>query len=296
MSEQILGFRLNNGLLMPAIGIGCWMGIPFAGEGDHVTEMVKKALATGYRHIDTAANYGNERSVGRALRESGVARGDIWITTKLDHKDHGRVAQALDDSLAKLGVDYVDLYLVHWPLAVDPDTGRTLQPDEHPTIADTWAQMETLLLTGKTRTIGVSNFSIRTLSILLATHTKITPAVNQVEMHPYLPQHALRAFCIERGIHLTAYSPLGKNELKEEEVLRGTSVVPKTSHEERMRENLQFLELSSEEMEAIDGLHTMSSGKHRSVCKFHSTEFGGSCFGWTYAQLGWNMTVGGVAN
>ncbi|KAH9847884.1 Aldo/keto reductase [Lenzites betulinus] len=305
-------FQLNNGLSMPAIGIGCWMGTP--GEGGHITDMVKTALDLGYRHIDTAANYGDECSVGKALKESSVPRAAIFLTTKLDQKDHGRVEGALNTSLEKLGVSYVDLFLMHWPMAFD-DEGKTLQPDETPTIVETWLQMEKLLSSGKAKAIGVSNFSIKTLSTLLA-HTTAVPAVNQVELHPCLPQHDLLAFCVERGILLTAYSPLGKHKFAEDPdiaaiasahgatttpaqvllswgVQRGTAVIPKTLHPARLEENMKLVQLSAAEMDVLDRLHS-KEGMHRSVCGFHSAALGGSCFGWTYEQLGWDMTVGGV--
>ncbi|KAI0761639.1 Aldo/keto reductase [Trametes elegans] len=308
----IPSLELNDGTSMPAVGIGCWMGV--VGEGEHVTTMVQTALVLGYRHIDTAAKYGNERSVGAGLRASGVPREEVFLTTKLDQKDHGRVGEALATSLSKLGVDYVDLYLMHWPMASD-DAGKTLQPDESPTFVETWREMENLLATGKARTIGVSNFSITTLTALLA-HATITPAVNQVELHPCLPQHALLAFCAAHGIRLTAYSPLGKHKFAAHPavasiaaangppatsarallswgVQRGTAVVPKTVRAERMAENLQLVRLSAEEVGVLDRLHA-EPGMHRSVCGFHSGELGGSCFGWTYGQLGWEMTLGGV--
>ncbi|KAI0652661.1 Aldo/keto reductase [Trametes meyenii] len=305
-------FRLHNGLSIPAVGVGCWMGT--AEENERVTEMVKEALDLGYRHIDTAANYGNEKSVGKALRETAVPRGDIFLTTKLDQKDHGRVAEALDNSLAKLGVDYVDLYLMHWPMAFD-ESGRTLQPDECPTLIETWREMEKLLVHGKVKAIGVSNFSIKTLSELLP-HTTVTPAVNQVELHPCLPQNSLWDFCTKKNILLTAYSPIGKHKFADDQeitaiadahgngvtpaqillswgVQRGTVVIPKTLHTARLRENAELVQLSPAEVNVLDELHT-KPGMHHSVCGFHSLELGGSCFGWTYAQLGWEMTVGGV--
>ncbi|KAI0673938.1 Aldo/keto reductase [Trametes maxima] len=308
-------FRLNNGLSIPAIGVGCWMGT--AEESERVTAMVKEALDLGYRHIDTVIDFlitGNEKSVGKALQETAVPRGDIFLTTKLDQKDHGRVAEALDNSLMKLGVDYVDLYLMHWPMAFD-ESGRTLQPDESPTLIETWREMEKLLVHGNLKAIGVSNFSIKTLSELLP-HAAVLPAVNQVELHPCLPQHSLLDFCAKRNILLTAYSPLGKHKFADDQAItamvdahgngvaaaqvllswgvqRGTAVIPKTINGARMRENTELVQLSAAEMSVLNQLHT-KSGMHRSVCGFHSPELGGSCFGWTYAQLGWEMTTGGV--
>jgi len=175
--------------------------------------------------------------------------------------------------------------------------------------------MEKLLADGATKAIGVSNFSIKTLNQLLA-HPSVTvvPAVNQVELHPALPQHDLLEFCRERNILLTAYSPVGKHKFASDPTIaaiakahdatgaqvllswgvqRGTAVIPKTVHEERLRENLQNVDLSSGEMDTLDSFHK-KPGMHRSVCGFHSAELGGSCFGWTYDQLGWPLAIGGI--
>ncbi|KAJ8489608.1 hypothetical protein ONZ51_g2793 [Trametes cubensis] len=309
--------------------ISCWMGTP--GEGEHVTAMVARALELGYRHIDTAANYGELFIEGN----SGSPRSEVFVTTKLDQRDHGRVEEALDASLSKLGVEYVDLYLMHWPMACD-ESGKTLQPDESPTFVETWKAMEELFKTGgfpfsfhpicaraegalallgKAKAIGVSNFSIKTLTELLE-HANVVPAVNQVELHPCLPQHDLLEFCTKRDILLTAYTPLGKAKFVNDPVIqeiveahgpratgaqvllswgvqRGTAVIPKTLHPERLKENLDLKHLSAAEMDALDDFHKRP-GMHRSMCGFHSPELGGSCFGWTYTQLGWELTLGGV--
>ncbi|KAJ4483340.1 Aldo/keto reductase [Lentinula aciculospora] len=304
-------FKLNNGEEMPAAGIGCWMGT--VGDSRQVTEMVLTALRLGYRHIDTASNYGNELSVGQAIRESNVPRSEIYLVTKLSSEDHGRPEKALEYSLNRLGVDYVDLYLMHWPQAFDVDHGRYCLPEDSPTFIESWKMMENLVETGKTRSIGVSNFSIKNLDILLK-HARIIPVTNQVEMHPYLPQHDLLAYCSSRGILLTAYAPVGKhkfatnpsvleiaqrNNVSVAQVLlgwgvkRGTAVIPKSTHETRLKENLTLVSLEDEDMQILDNLHRQS-GMHHSVCGFHSSELGGSCFGWTYAQLGWDMIEGGI--
>lgn len=282
------------------------------GEGEHVVQMVKNALDLGYRHIDTAANYGNEESVGRAIRESNVPRQDIFITTKLAGEDHGSVSSALDHSLQKLGVQYIDLFLMHWPQAL-LDSGEALQPEESPTFIETWKEMEQLVASGKTRSIGVSNFSIKTLTTLLQ-HARVMPVVNQVEAHPCLPQHSLLSFCNAHGILLTAYSPVGKNKYANNEdlvaiaksnnvteaqvllswgVQRGTAVIPKSESKEHLKNNISLIELTPNDMKALDKLHE-KPGMHHSVCGFHSSELGGSCFGWTYEQLGWDMIQGGI--
>ncbi|KDR71561.1 hypothetical protein GALMADRAFT_75081 [Galerina marginata CBS 339.88] len=330
--------KLHNGESMPAVGVGCWMGR--VGEGDHVKTMIKHALELGYRHIDTVREHSgilvsknrNEKSVGEALCESNVPRKDIFITTKLASEDHGRVSDALDLSLGKLGIEYVDLYLMHWPQAFQ-ETGRCLcsltsnfsifnfssvqgepfTPEESPTFVETWKSMEKLLLSGKTRSIGVSNFSVKTLTALLQ-NAQVIPAANQVEMHPCLPQNSLLSFCRMHGIAVTAYSPIGKHKfatdpgiikiartkaVTEAQVIlswgvqRGTAVIPKTEHGDRLKQNIQLVHLTTEEMGVLNNLH-MQPGMHRSVCGFHSTEYRGSCFGWTYEQLGWDMVLGGI--
>ncbi|KAH7100510.1 Aldo/keto reductase [Auriculariales sp. MPI-PUGE-AT-0066] len=191
-------FVLNTGASMPSVGLGSWMGA--AGEAtDRAEIMVATALKVGYRAFDTA--------VGRAIRLSGVPREEIFVTTKMRKMHHHRVQEGFDESLKALGLDYVDLYLMHWPVAsVD---GYVLQPDESPTIADTWRDMEALLTTGRCKAIGVSNFSIPLLEELLK-HASVVPAANQVELHPCLPQTQLVDWCKEQGIHVTAYTSLGR--------------------------------------------------------------------------------------
>jgi diketogulonate reductase-like aldo/keto reductase len=181
---------LNDGHLIPQLGLGVWQ----TRAGATCEAAVLAALEAGYRHIDTAAMYGNEESVGAAIRMSGIARENIYVTTKLWNSDHGNPERALDTSLRKLKLDYVDLYLIHYPVRERNQS---------------WRALEALRAEGKARSIGVSNFTIRHLTELLA-ETKTIPAVNQVEFHPYLYQRDLLDFCAGEGIVIEAYSPLTK--------------------------------------------------------------------------------------
>ena len=181
---------LNDGHLIPQLGLGVWQ----TRAGATCEAAVLAALQAGYRHIDTAAMYGNEESVGAAIRMSGIPRKNIFVTTKLWNSDHGNPGRALDTSLRKLKLDYVDLYLIHYPVRERRQS---------------WRALEALQAEGKARSIGVSNFTIRHLTELLA-ETKTVPAVNQVEFHPYLYQRDLLDFCAGEGIVVEAYSPLTK--------------------------------------------------------------------------------------
>ena len=181
---------LNDGRLIPQLGLGVWQ----TRAGASGEAAVLAALEAGYRLIDTAAMYGNEESVGAAIRKSGIPREKIFVTTKLWNSDHGNPERALDTSLRKLKLNYVDLYLIHYPVR-----GRRRS----------WRALEAFHAEGKTRSIGVSNFTIRHLTELLA-QANTVPAVNQVEFHPYLYQRDLLDFCAGKGIVLEAYSPLTK--------------------------------------------------------------------------------------
>ncbi|OAA55788.1 glycerol dehydrogenase Gcy1 [Niveomyces insectorum RCEF 264] len=275
-------FLLNNGLAIPAVGLGTWQS-----NADEISAAVEYALRHGYRHIDTALNYGNERAVGEGLRASGVPREDVWITTKLDNPWHHRVAEGFERSITDLGLDYIDLYLVHFPCATDPD-------DPSKTVADwdivkTWECMQKLLETGRVRSIGVSNFQIEHLETLLAAPScKVVPAVNQIELHPSNPSPKLLAYCKSKGIHCTAYSCLGgtvgspintSGALFDEPALlgvakatgkspqqvalkwgvqRGTSVIPKSVTPARIAANfaLQGWDLTPEQMAQCDSVTT----------------------------------------
>jgi glycerol 2-dehydrogenase (NADP+) len=178
-----------------------------------VREAVKVALQGGYRHIDTALAYGNEKEVGEGIKDSGVPRSEIWITTKLDNPWHSRVEDGINSSLKSLGVDYVDLYLMHWPCSTDPKDLKKHLPDWN--FLKTWAEMQKLMEDGKGRVknLGVSNFAIKNLELLFKDPSfKIVPAVNQIELHPNCPSPKLLDYCTEKGIHCTAYSCLGSTD------------------------------------------------------------------------------------
>ncbi|KXX78504.1 Glycerol 2-dehydrogenase (NADP(+)) [Madurella mycetomatis] len=266
-------FKLNTGDSMPAIGLGTWQSKP--GE---VEKAVEAALRAGYRHIDTALAYGNEKEVGEGMRASGVPREEIWLTTKLDNPWHKRVQEGIDSSLASLGTRYVDLYLMHWPSSTDPSDLKKHYDDWD--FVDTWREMQKLVGTGKVKNIGVSNFGIKNLERLLNDPScKIVPAVNQVELHPGNPSPKLIAYCKEKGIHCSGYSPLGSNDSplysnetiasiakaknrSAQQVLlmwglqKGWSVLPKSVTESRIKANfgLDGWGLSDEEMAKIDAI------------------------------------------
>ncbi|WP_405633541.1 aldo/keto reductase [Streptomyces sp. NBC_01174] len=252
---------LSNGVTIPQLGFGVFQ-VP---DGE-TTAAVASALEAGYRSIDTAAVYGNEAGVGRALAESGLARDELFVTTKLWNADQGYDATlaAFDTSLAKLGLDHVDLYLIHWPTPA-----RDLY-------TDTWRALEKLLADGRIRAAGVSNFQPAHLR-RLAEESSLVPAVNQIELHPGLQQSELRAVHAEYGIATEAWSPLAQGALLDEEaivavaerhgktpaqaVLRwhlqlGNIVIPKSVTPARIRQNIDVFdfELSAADMDAIAGL------------------------------------------
>ena len=243
-----------------------------------MTEAVKVALKKGYRHIDTALAYGNEAEVGKGIKESGVPRSEIWLTTKLDNTWHHRVTAGIDSSLKDLGTDYVDLYLMHWPSSTDPADTKKHLPDWD--FIKTWQELQKLPATGKVRNIGVSNFGIKNLEKLLNDPScKIVPAVNQVELHPNNPSPKLVQYCKEKGIHCTGYSCLGSTNsplykdatlLKMAEkkgktpqqlllawgIQKGWSVIPKSVSQGRIEKNFELdgWELSSQEVHELDNL------------------------------------------
>ena len=255
--------QLNDGTSIPQLGFGV-----FRVDPDETERIVLEALEVGYRHIDTAAVYGNEVGVGRAIAASGIPREELFITTKLWNSDQGTqsVYDAMDLSLAKLGLDHVDLYLIHWPR---PDLDRYIE---------TWHVFEKLQEQGLTTSIGVSNFHEKHLDNLIAAST-VVPAVDQIELHPGLSQVDLRGYLSGKGIATEAWGPLGQGKYDlfgmppvaaaaaahgvtpAQVVIRwhlqhGIIVFPKSSSRERMAENFDVFgfELTSAEMAAIDGL------------------------------------------
>ncbi|KAJ3272663.1 hypothetical protein HK104_004421 [Borealophlyctis nickersoniae] len=268
-------FKLNTGATIPAVGLGTWKAEP-----GKVGEALKVAIDAGYRHIDGAWAYDNEKEVGDALAEifkqGKVKREDLFYTSKLWNKFHkpADVQKAIAETLGNLRIGYLDLYLVHWPVSFDGDK-KTL--DDKSTITETWRAMEKLVDEGKVRAIGVANFPEYLLQDLLSI-ARIKPAVNQVELHPHLPQPKLLEYCKKEGIHLTAYSPLGSGKgllddpvVKEVAkktgkdagqvliswgVARGTSVIPKSTNPDRIRSNFQDFELSPEDIKTLDSIKT----------------------------------------
>lgn len=262
MSEpQIPNIVLNSGRSIPQLGFGVFKIAP-----EEAPQLLADAFEAGYRHIDTASLYGNEAEVGRAVVESGLDRDEFFITTKLWNSDQARAHEAFDESMDRLGLDRVDLYLIHWPM---PTLGQAL---------GAWRALIEIARSGRASSIGVSNFEIDDLQQLID-ETGIVPAVNQIELHPLHQRRELSAFCAENGIAVESWGPLsqGKSDLLErpaileaaeahgkspaQAVLRwhvqqGRIVFPKTSRRERMIENADIFdfELSGAEMAAIDAL------------------------------------------
>lgn len=261
--KRVHAITLNNNVQMPQIGFGVFQVPP-----EHTERVVSIALEAGYRSIDTAAAYHNEHGVGRAIAASGLPREEIFVTTKLWNSDHGyeRALRAFDASARRLGLDVVDLYLIHWPV---PMADRYVE---------TWKALEKLAAEGRVRAIGVSNFKPEHLRRLL-TETATIPAVNQVELHPLFPQAPLRALHAELGIATEAWSPLAQGAVlghptitrlaqrhgvtPAQIVLRwhvqlGNIAIPKSVTPQRIRENIDVFgfELSAQDLAAIATVDT----------------------------------------
>ncbi|KAK5999013.1 D-galacturonate reductase [Cladobotryum mycophilum] len=275
-------FKLNTGADIPAVGLGTWQSKP--GE---VKDAVAYALKNGYKLVDGAYCYGNEDEVGQGIKEAfdegAVKRDDIFVVTKVWTTYNTRVEECLDKSLKSLGLDHVDLLLVHWPLLMNPNGND----DKFPKLPDgsrdiihdwshveTWKQMEAVLKTSKTKAIGVSNYSKRYLEELLP-HATVIPAVNQIENHPSLPQQEIVDLCKENGIHIMAYSPLGSTGsplftaepvvkiaerrgispatvLLSYHVARGSTVLPKSVTPSRIKSNHYIVKLDDEDLKLLN--------------------------------------------
>lgn len=269
--------KLHNGVEMPALGLGVFQTPP-----EETRTAVQAALSTGYRHIDTAAAYGNEREVGQAIHASGIDRDEVFIETKIWISDYGydKTLHGFDKSARKLGVDHIDLLILHQ--ALPSDFGKAL---------DAYRALETLLEQGKVRAIGVSNFMVEHLNRLLEKAT-VVPAVNQIEVHPYFQQRQVQALGAERGILTQAWSPIGgitfyrdgnHGSTLEDPVIgriaqahgkspaqvmlrwhlqQGRSVIPKSTKPHRIAENFDVFDfdLSADELAAVDALDTGQRG------------------------------------
>lgn len=261
MPVQTPTITLNDGAVIPQLGLGV-----FKIEPSETVEVVSAALRIGYRHIDTAEMYGNERQVGEAVARSGIPRDEVFVTSKLNNgfQTYDDAMRAFDGTLEALGFDHLDLFLIHWPLATVRD------------FVEVWRALETLHKEGRARSIGVSNFQVTHLQRLLD-ETGTVPAVNQIEAHPYLVQEPLRRFGADHGIATEAWSPIAKGRVLHDELVRriadrlgrtpaqvvlrwhlqlGDIVIPKSVHPDRMRENFQLFDFSLEpdDMAAVSSL------------------------------------------
>lgn len=284
VSETAGALKLNTGASLPTIGLGTWKS-----SEEDAYRAVSSALECGYRHIDTAAIYGNEVPVGKAIKDSKIPREELFITTKLFSTQQRDPKGALDDSLKRLGLDYVDLYLMHWPVAMKteritdgnlfsipllPDGRRDLDIEDWDYVK-TWRLMQHLPETGKCRSVGVSNFSVKNLERIVNSDEKfVIPAVNQIEIHPQLPQDELISYCKAKKIVVEAYSPLGsadsailthpvleeiskKYNAEPAQILinwglsRGYCVLPKSVTPKRIESNLKQFTISEEDLKKV---------------------------------------------
>ncbi|KAF8998072.1 Aldo/keto reductase [Hymenopellis radicata] len=293
---------------MPLVATGSGVGFDPAAQAA-APQWLLTALQAGYRHIDTAAIYGTEASVGEAVRKSGIPRHEIFVTTKLPLNGFTRVKQSFEHSLKQLDLEYIDLYLLHSPTPVAYEDGNpvptnpdgTTRVDNTISINDVWADMEALLETGKVKAIGVCNFSPKTFEPLLK-KAKVVPAVNQVELHPYLVQEDLRQYCKSKGILLYAYTPSGRETVRNDpkvvelaakynvsptqlvlgwHLARGVPIITKSTNVERQKENLKVPVIAAEDVKQINALDRGD--------RIISKQFwvNGTMLGWTFEQYGW---------
>lgn len=262
--------ELNDGRSIPQLGLGV-----FKVEPERTAEVVRTALEIGYRHVDTAQMYGNERGVGEGVRASGLPRDEVFVTSKLNNGHHrpDDARRAFDRTLERLGFDYVDLFLIHWPLP-------TLYDGD---FVSTWRTLEEFRADGRARSIGVSNFQVDHLQ-RLAAETDTVPAVNQIELHPYFLNEDVRAFGEAHGIATEAWSPLAQNRVLDDPLIaeigehlgrtpaqvvlrwhlqRGSIIFPKSANAERLRENFALFdfELPAEDVARIDGIDRGEDGR-----------------------------------
>ncbi|THU99835.1 Aldo/keto reductase [Dendrothele bispora CBS 962.96] len=305
--------ELNNGVEIPGVALGGFGGFTEE-EILKAKDWFKTALKVGYRFIDTGQIYGTERVLGEAIKESGLKREEVTVLTKLAWHRGGDVRKAFEESLEKLGTDWTDIYLLHFPQCVEYEGGiepacstilKNFKVVSNPHFSQVWSDIEKIYLEGmngrpRVKAIGVSNFSVKTLDVLLKT-ARVVPAVNQVEMSPYLAQNDLVEYCKEKGILLMAYSPSGTDTVRNDptiksiaekhntspnqvilawHVTRGVVPVPKSTDEGRQKGNLELPVLSPEDMKALDGLDR----NERMVNKIGED---GMLFGWTKEQYGW---------
>ncbi len=277
-------YKLNDGFTIPCVGFGTFLSC----DGQECYDAVREALKTGYRHVDTAAFYGNERSVGEAIRDSGIKRSDVFVTTKVWNDDQGydNTMRAFEKSYKNLGLDYIDLYLIHWPIPKDHEH------DYRELNKGTWKAFAELKAQKLIRSAGVSNFLPEHIDYLIE-ESGITPAVNQIELHPALKQDETVEYCFSRGIVVEAWRPILKGEADKcpqlafvakkhnvtasqvclrWELQRGILPLPKSVHADRIRENADIFsfELDEEDLKLIAsvpehryGSHPLSFGKKK---------------------------------
>ena len=268
--SQVPTIELNDGVGIPQLGFGVFQIKP-----DETAAAVKKALEIGYRHIDTAEMYGNEKEVGQGIRDAGLDRGEVFVTSKLNNGFHqpDDARRAFDETLKKLDSDYVDLFLIHWPLP-------TLYDGD---FVSTWKVFEEFARDGRARSIGVSNFQVAHLD-RLANDTDTVPSVNQIEVHPYFTNDEVRAYGREHGIATEAWSPIAQGRVLDDPVINrvaeardksaaqvvlrwhvqtGNIAIPKSNHRERMAENFDIFsfELTWDDMQAIAALDRGEDGR-----------------------------------